>query len=262
MASDNQASYAKIGFSLVLGVVLALGALIYLGGVRDVTREFPAETFFVNGVSGLSVGSDVNYRGVKVGRVDKIDFLWNVYPDRKDIGDREQAGIWVRMALDRRLWGLSDDVDTRAKLEAAVARGLCAMIAANAVTGLARIELATKPEFPSRERPAFKASRHPFIPPMPSLMESAGDAADRILAQIDKINLVDGWTNIVGSLASAQNVLNAADTILQTESGKISDILDNIREASSSLRDFADQIRGNPGLLLRANDPEALPETR
>lgn len=260
MTNDNQANYAKIGFSLVLGVILIIGALVYLGGLRDVGQEFPAETYFESGVQGLSVGSDVNFRGVKVGRVAEITFLRNRYPECN--GPSEKGSIWVRLALDRKLCCIDDDIDARHEIERAIADGVHATVAANAVTGLARIELTIKPALLGKGTPRHWKPKYPCIPPAPSLMESAGNTADRILAQIDKINLVDGWTNIVSSLVTAQNVLNGADAILQSESGKLSEILDNVREASSSLRDFADHIKNNPGSLLRSNDPEALPETR
>lgn len=260
MANDNQANYAKIGFSIVLGVVLMLGALIYLGGVRDVSQEFPVETYFENGVQGLSVGSDVNFRGVKIGRVEAITFLRNRYPSCN--ATAEKGSIWVKLALDRKLCCMKDETDPRQEMERSIADGLHATVSANAVTGLARIELSLKPDLIAKAKPRNWKPKYPCIPPAPSLMESAGNTADRILAQIDKINLVDGWTNIVSSLVTAQNVLNGADVILQSESGKLSEILDNIREASSSLRDFADNIKNNPSVLLRSNDPEALPETR
>ena len=260
MANDNQANYAKIGFVLVLGVILILGTLIYLGGVRDVRQEFPVETYFENGVQGLSVGSDVNFRGVKVGRVEAITFLRNRYPECNT--PREKGSIWVKLALDRKLCCMEDEADARHEIDRAIADGLHATVAANAVTGLARIELTLKPDLLAKGTARHWKPKYPCIPPAPSLMESAGNTADRILAQIDKINLVDGWTNIVSSLVTAQNVLNGADVILQSESGKISEILDNLRETSSSLRDFADHIKNNPSSLLRSNDPEALPETK
>ena len=43
---------------------------------------------------------------------------------------------------------------------------------------------------------------------------------------------------------------------------KEGEILDNLREASSSIRDFANDLKSNPSILLRASNPERLPETR
>ena len=68
MADGNQANYGKIGFTLVLGIVCIVAALIWFGGAGSGKRFIPAETYFTTPVSGLAVGSDVCFRGVKIGR--------------------------------------------------------------------------------------------------------------------------------------------------------------------------------------------------
>ena len=67
MLGSSRASYAKVGFAVVAGAVALVGTLVYFGGMRGRADEFLAETYYDAPVSGLSVGSDVNYRGVKVG---------------------------------------------------------------------------------------------------------------------------------------------------------------------------------------------------
>ena len=67
MANENHASYAKVGLTVVAGVAAIIGTLIYIGGVKDTGGEILIETCYDKPVSGLSVGSAVNFRGVKVG---------------------------------------------------------------------------------------------------------------------------------------------------------------------------------------------------
>lgn len=258
MASENQANYAKIGFAVVLGIVLILGALVYLGGVRDVQNEFFAETYFRNGVSGLSVGSAVNFRGVKVGEVREMAFVSVKF---KTYAEGDGQTIWVKLALNRQPHGLAADANAEEMLRGLIARGLRATVASSAITGLSRIELDMK------EPSAFKREiswtpTYVCIPPAPSIMESAANSVDRILGQIDRIDIVDGWTNVVGALQAAQGALGGVDVLLQTESGRISEILENVRAASASLRDWADQLRVNPARVIWSTEPENLPETR
>ena len=83
MSSENQTSYAKIGFFIVAGVALIAATVVYIGGMRAAQHEFPAETFFDDSVSGLDVGSTVDLRGVRVGTVKRISFIGAEYADAR-----------------------------------------------------------------------------------------------------------------------------------------------------------------------------------
>ena len=71
----NQANYAKIGFAVAAGVAALVATLVYLGGALGKGDVIYAESYFDTQVSGLSVGSAVNLRGVKVGEVRAISFI-------------------------------------------------------------------------------------------------------------------------------------------------------------------------------------------
>ena len=91
MANDNHANYARIGGFIILGIVLILVTLVWLGGAGGNKNEFYAETFFSNDVSGLDVGSAVNLRGVRVGSVKRISFIGAVYDGQAPL-PREPLG--------------------------------------------------------------------------------------------------------------------------------------------------------------------------
>ena len=75
MANDNHTSYRRIGFAVFSGAIAIVLSLIYLGGIRGRGDEILVETHYDKPVSGLSVGSVVNFRGVKVGEVREISFV-------------------------------------------------------------------------------------------------------------------------------------------------------------------------------------------
>ena len=79
MARDNHASYTRIGLTVVIGVVAIVATLIYLGGMRGRGSEILVETYYDKPVAGLSVGSVVNFRGVKIGEVRELSFVGNKY---------------------------------------------------------------------------------------------------------------------------------------------------------------------------------------
>ena len=177
MANDNQASYAKIGFFIVVGVALIAATLVRLGGADAANNEFLAETYFTDSVSGLDVGSAVNLRGVRVGVVKAISFAGAVYPDlQRD--DRQK--ILVTLALDKRQFCRKGRPDTPRQilddmLKATDERqGLHATVSASGVTGLSHIEL----NFPKAKMCGDKRgcrSDNAVIPPAPSSLPNVED---------------------------------------------------------------------------------------
>ena len=258
MANDNHANYARIGGFIIFGIVLILITLAWLGGAGGKKNEFLAETFFSNDVSGLDVGSAVNLRGVRVGSVKRISFLGAVY----DVASHEdRRKIHVLLALDKRLFRVNQTENPQKTLEGFVSRGLHATVSSSGVTGLSHIEL----NFPKGKVVDEKIAWTPenvTIPPAPSILQSAADSATQILDQINRMDLLAAWTNIVGTLENANSTLASLGTLLESNGGNVGEILDNLRETSASLRDFANDIKSNPSLLIRSNDPDRLQESR
>ena len=260
MAKGTETSYARIGFAILFGIAAVAGTIVTLGGVGGAKHEYLVETYFVNPVSGLDVGSSVNFRGVKVGAVKRITFVGSEYPACAE-SDRET--ILVVMALDARLCRLRDDEmeSMRRLIRGMTEKGLHATVSASGVTGLSRIEL----DYPKNPPPAIQISwtpANPCIPPSPSILQSMGDSATKILNQIDGMDFAYTWSNVVDSVVSAKLLLNQTSILLDSQQGQISEILSNLRSASESLRDFADRVRANPSLILRDSSPEPLRETR
>ena len=260
MAADSQPNYAKIGFFILAGIACVVGTLVYLGGFGAERHEFIAETHFAYPVSGLDVGSAVNYRGVHVGTVRRISFIGAEYDEVLNPRDSQQ--IYVELALDERLFrfgGKNEDMDTT--LRHLVEQGLRATVSSSGVTGLSKIEL----NFPKIPREAEKVSwspNHVVIPPAPAFLQSAADSVTQVLDQLNRMDFVTAWSNVVEVTGTANILLQDVTTLLEAQRGNVDDILGNVREASVGLRAFTDEIRSNPSLLLRSNTPERIDETR
>ena len=260
MANDNQANYARIGFFIIVGIALIMGTLVWLGGFGGDKDRMFAETYFPNDVSGLDIGSTVNLRGVRVGSVKRISFVGAEYDVAKPEDGRK---IYVLMSLDKRLFRLnrsSHVAQPEQMLENLVNMGLHATVSASGVTGLSHIELNFPKGKVQDQRPSWK-NHNIVIPSAPSILQSVADSATQILDQINRMDLLAAWTNAVSTLENANAAINSLSTLLESNGGNINEILDNLREASSSLRDFAIEVKSNPSILLRSNDPDRLPET-
>ena len=253
----TSANYTRLGLFIVAASVLIVGAVIWFGGVRGNKHEIEIETYFVDPVSGLDVGSAVNFRGVKIGSVKQISFIGAQYADA---APEDRQTIWVRLALDERLIAMKDG-DAKEHIKDLLDKGIHATVSASGVTGLSRIEM----NFPKAKIVDKKISWKPraiTVPPAPSILQSAADSVQRILSQIDRMDLVDAWTNLIVTVRNAGAAFDNAGGLLDAQRGNVDEILSNLRDASSALRAFADEVRSNPSLLLRDRSPEPLDETR
>jgi ABC-type transporter Mla subunit MlaD len=260
MANDNEANFAKIGVFILAGVALIAGTLVYLGGAGGEKREYLVETYFSNDVSGLDVGSAVNFRGVRVGSVRRISFIGAEYDDIGNPHDRRQ--IYVELALDKRLFrfgGKEEHVNET--LSRLVERGLHATVSSSGVTGLSKIEL-NFPKIPREDEKISWRPKYIVIPPSPAFLQSATDSVTQLLDQLNRMDFVAAWSNVVEVTGSANVFLQDVTTLIQAQKGNMGEIMDNVSEASIGLRAFTDEIRANPAALLRTSTPDRLDETR
>ena len=260
MASENHANYAKVGGTLVLGTAAIIAALVYFGGVGDRANEFICETYYYHPVTGLSVGSEVNFRGVKVGEVRDISFVSAEYDDYAE--DDAQV-IVIRMALNRHRCRLDADESGEAILTYLVEKGLRATVSSSGITGLSRLDL-NLPRAGTQPAPVRQLSWKPdyqWIPSEPSMLENFSESATMVMHQIQAMDFKSAWSNLSSVAASAAEIARNANTILDSQRAGLGEIVSNLESASRAVKSLAEDLERNPSLLLRPRDPEPLPET-
>lgn len=259
MASEGKTSYTKIGFIVVAGIVAVVGSLFYFGGIRGNGDLVYAETCFDRSVSGLSVGSAVNFRGVKIGEVKEISFVGNKYNVRGD----DNLRVYIKMGFPRsRLTAYEDEgVSADETLGYMVDTvGLRATVSASGVTGLSRIELDSAPDFP-----AIQPSWTPecaYIPPKPSLIDNFSDSATRVMDQINRMDIAGVWSNVSASVESLARLSDGVQSTLESSRSDAERIIGNLSSAAAAVRDLVERLRENPSLLIREHEAQRLPETR
>ncbi|MFP4037295.1 MAG: MlaD family protein [Desulfobacteraceae bacterium] len=158
----------RVGLFVLGGIVIALGGLIWLG-MSELFREGTYYlTYFDESVQGLDVNSPVKYRGVSVGRVERI----RVAPDSELIE--------VELKIEK-LEGLEQD--------------LVAQLKSVGITGMVFVEL-------DRRRPGDRdrspridfPTKHPVIPSKPSEISELIKGVDDVLRQVRAIDL-EGISN-------------------------------------------------------------------
>ena len=253
----NQANYSKIGFAVVAGAAAIVLTLVYLGGALGKGEVVYAETYSDAPVSGLSVGSAVNLRGVKVGEVKEISFIGSEYDEAK--GD-DIPKIYILIAFTTSKMRTTEDEDPEEHLREFVKKGIHATVTSSGVTGLSKIEL-NFPRTPIETRPISWRPRHVCIPPAPSMLESFADSAARLMSQLNRMDFVSAWSNVAAVAESSANIAANVDELVDDGKAGIESIVRDMEEAATRVRELAADLRENPSLLLRPNDPNPLPET-
>ena len=261
MANDNHASYSKIGFTVFIGALAIVLSLIYLGGMRGRGDEVLAETYYDKPVSGLSVGSAVNFRGVKIGEVREISFVGNKY----EVEGQDNSRIYILLALDGRLLdsdGVTDDEFRKWAKLSIDKGGLRVSVVSSGITGLSRIEIDyNRLEGLDPVPPISWTPSNVYIPAKISLLDNFSVAATKVLNQINQMDLSAAWSNVSVSVESLARTARAAQTMLETRQHDIDRMLDNLSETAESVKGIAKELKYNPSLILRDRKPSRLEET-
>ena len=250
---SNHANYAKIGFTVVIGLVAIVAVLIYLGGAGGGADITYAETYYDTSVSGLSVGSAVNFRGVKIGEVKEISFVGAVY-DGVPWADAQR--IYILMAFPRRKIGPT----APDRAEEFVAKGLRATVTASGVTGLSRIELDLQRDRPPAPKVAW-TPRHTYIPSYPSLLDNFSDSATKVMNEINRMDIASVWSNVSAAVDSAAHAAEGIRTVVDAARSSVDSVVGSVAEAAESLRDVTMELKRNPSLLIREREAAPLQET-
>jgi paraquat-inducible protein B len=226
--------YLRIGFLIIVGTVLLVALIAFLGGAQ-LSHGILFESYFSESVQGLEVGAPVKYRGVTLGRVTDIGLVAAEYGigQPTDVDSKTYQLVFVRCIVDADKIGRVPDVNE------AVQEGLRARLASQGITGLSYIELdfVNRSEYPPLHVPW--TPKVAYIPSMPSTLTFLQDAATQVLSKLNRLDLEKLTAEFTGL---------AADLRTDIGSGDIHQVL---AEASSTLRTLQETVRQAdlPGLV-------------
>ena len=130
---STRAHYFRLGLFIILGVMVAIGIAIGVGGGKLFKRTLTIETYFNGSVQGLDVGSKVKYRGVLIGEVTQLGFTSTRYELNLPPQQRKPY-VYVQARLDLDKAGFNGQL-TPALLDKLIAKGLRVRMSAQGITG-------------------------------------------------------------------------------------------------------------------------------
>jgi phospholipid/cholesterol/gamma-HCH transport system substrate-binding protein len=215
----RQPSKTLIGAFVVGAVALAVLGITVFGSGRFFQKRFTCVMFFSGSITGLSIGSPVEFRGVKIGQVTKIAAVL----DPKAVS----VNIPVYIEVDPKSLIVLGDEDASRVLatnhfyEPLLEKGLKARLDVESlVTGKLYINMDFYPEAPPKL--LGLDPRYPEIPTIPSLKEEIVKTLQKLPEKI--IAVADGIERLVNSPA-AQDTVRDLDALIRsvgTEVGPLS----------------------------------------
>jgi len=213
-----------IGLFVLIGIVIGIGLIVWIGASKYFQKGSTYVTFFDESVQGLQMDSSVKYRGVDVGRVERI----RVAPDYKLV-----------------------EVVMKVKLEGDLQQNTVAQLKTAGITGIVFIELdRKKPEDPDRSPHISFAAEYPIIPSRPSELRQILTGVDEVLQSIKKIDF-EGLSNQFKSAGKAtENLLSGKKT---------KNIMSNLESMSAGMDRAVGRI---DGIIAEGKIEGILSETR
>jgi ABC-type transporter Mla subunit MlaD len=196
----------KIGLFVIIGIGILIGALFAFGARSYFQRRHLLETYVPGVVQGLSVGSPVTLRGVPIGKVTLVGFVWNEYPEIKETYVLIQFEVPETSLLPA-------TTDLQAVLDSEIAQGLRARVQSQGINPASDLAL----DFLDTNRnPVLKLSwtpKHYYIPSAPGQLSEILVSIEKITRSLEKVDFPAVAARVDKVLDSADQLVTNADQV-------------------------------------------------
>jgi phospholipid/cholesterol/gamma-HCH transport system substrate-binding protein len=229
----------KLGLFTLFGVGLFVIGILAFGTWSSLEKKSLFETYVPGDVSGLSIGSAVEFRGVRVGKVTHIAFSWNQYKDT-------QPGSVVV------IFEIKDDVfvtpmgsEWREQLQSAVEHGLRARMKAQGVTGTCIVSLEY---LDPGDYPPIKFSWTPkntYIPSAPGLFGDLLVSMQKALHRLEHLDVAALNHMAETDLKSVGRLLERVERVdIEGLGTNASSLLQEVRTSNAKIENLIDDADG------------------
>lgn len=175
-----------LGLFVMVGILIGVGIIVWIGASKYFQKGATYVTFFDESVQGLQMDSSVKYRGVDVGRVERI----RVAPDYKLV-----------------------EVVMKVDLEGDLQQNTVAQLKTAGITGIVFIELDRIKAGDADRAPHIDfATEYPIIPSRRSELRQFITGVDEVLQQIKKVDFKGLSDQFKSAGKATENLLSGQKT--------------------------------------------------
>jgi ABC-type transporter Mla subunit MlaD len=235
---NSNALYVRVGLLLIVGAALVVGFVLFLGNAQFSKGQI-YESYFRESVQGLSVGTEVKYRGVTLGAITDIGLTGQFYGGNMPVNPEDP--LWqevvVRYKVDITKLGRTTD------LQSDIAAGLRARLASQGLTGLAYLELDFVPNPPRLQRPPW-TPRFEVIPTVPSTYRRIQDAVQDLAERLSHLDFEAVVANLRALTDELRGEVKEADLAGTVTAAR--DLLNTVQQQikQADLPGLTAQLRG------------------
>jgi len=235
---DAKTNDFKLGVFALISLGLLGAGLLAFGAVSYFQKMDVMETYLDENVDGLSIGAPVTLRGVKVGKVTRTDFSWNVY------GHTGPQYVIVEFEVRNNISPGASRQAMAERVRAQIEKGLRARVKAQGFTGtsLLSLEYVDPVEYPPLPFPW--TPRHLCIPSAPSQFGEILTSIQKTLHNVGELDLKGLNGSLQRDLAAAEKVLDHLDRDLDGAEKLIGHLDEvNFHEVATNADAFITQLR-------------------
>jgi len=238
---SERANPTLIGAFLLGAIALVVTGLMVFGGGRFFTETVTYVAYFPETISGLNDGAPVNFRGVKVGTVRRIE----VQLDAQDLSVKIPVYLQLERRRIREIGGTIPEINFIPEL---IERGLRAQLQLQSiVTGQLSIQLDILPDRPARY--VDPVGEFPEMPTIPSSMQEFTETMESLSIQ----DLVNDARQVLAGLKKLVNSPELAELLTGVNefvnSGELLGIINHTNEAIDDVQALVSNIDGRVGSL-------------
>lgn len=254
----------KLGLFTLLGLfILVLGLLAF--GIRsyfEPTTVF--ETYIPDDVNGLSVGAAVELRGVRVGKVTRIDFSWNLYKES------EPSYVVVEFELRDNLARVPLNEVENEMLQLEIQKGLRARLKEQGITGTCILSLEYLDPVLNPLMPFPWKPKHAYVPAAPGQFVKVLASIEKNLSNLEKVDFSAINELLQHDLKSAGQMMDNLNTTVIKLQPRIESIdvdalnqtLTNAQRTMRNLDDTVSELKRYPSGFIFGNPPSPVKEVQ
>ncbi|MCD4676341.1 MAG: MlaD family protein [Desulfobacula sp.] len=222
----QKANYFKLGLFVIIAFGLGAAFLIIFGAGEFFKKQLLTETCFNESVQGLTIGSEVKYKGIKIGTVKSITSVARIYETKSDY-------VLVILSLEEGISLGQTGESAKVRIQNAIKDGLTIRLAFKGLTGAAYLETDYSMQDPKDTLDISWAPKNIYLPSQKSSMKQFGDSINQILDNLAAINLTGITQDIEVLLKTLDRKINDFD--MKRISGLTGSLLKELKETNQKV---------------------------